>query len=249
MKKMLFWGLFFTINPLFAQTKSIETETQTWLGYVTQTRLSEKWTLWFDIHHRRRDNFIDHYVLQLERIAVIYNLSPQIRLFAGYAYFHNAPQGSQVLSPDEHRPWEQIQYTQEFSRFRLVQSIRLEQRFREKVLKDQSLGYVFNHRIRYNMSFFIPLSKRKFEPKTWFVLLANDTHLNFGENIVYNYFDQNRIIVSLGYQFSKNLQLQAGYMNIYQQLATGNQFKNIHTLRIFLFHQFDWRKTNKNTKG
>lgn len=242
MKKILFFCLILATNSLLAQNKNIETETQTWLGYVTQTRLNEKWSLWFDIHYRQKDRFLNHYALQLHRIALIYHLSPQIRLFAGYAYLHNAPQGSQIRSPEEHRPWQQIQYTQEFPHFRLLQSIRLEQRFRENVSKDQSLGYLFNHRIRYNMSFFIPLSPRKFEPKTWFALFATDTHLNFGENVVYNHLDQNRIIVSLGYQFSKNLQLQAGYMNIYQQLATGYQFKNIHALRIYLFHQFDWRK-------
>lgn len=239
---MFIFCLIFAFNPLFAQNKHIETETQTWLGYITQTRLAAKWSVWFDVHYRRKDRFFDHYVLQLERVALIYHLSPQIRLFAGYAYFRNAPQGSQILSPDEHRPWQRIQYTQDFPRFRFVQSISFEQRFRENVSKDQSLGYVFNHRIRYNMSFFIPLGGQRLEPKTWFALLATDTHLNFGERVVYNHLDQNRIIVSLGYQFSKNLQLQAGYMNIYQQLATGYQFRNIHALRIYLFHQFDWRK-------
>jgi len=30
-------------------------------------------------------------------------------------------------------------------------------------------------------------------------------------------------------------------MHLYQQLPSGNQFRNQHTLRVFYFHNFDLR--------
>jgi hypothetical protein len=66
--------------------------------------------------------------------------------------------------------------------------------------------------------------------------------VNFGKNIVYNHFDQNRFFAGLAYQINPYAQLQGGYMNLYQQLPVGNQFRNQHTIRIFYFHNFDLRK-------
>ena len=36
--------------------------------------------------------------------------------------------------------------------------------------------------------------------------------------------------------------VQFGYMNLFQQLPAGNQFKNIHAARVFYFHNLDFRK-------
>jgi hypothetical protein len=36
--------------------------------------------------------------------------------------------------------------------------------------------------------------------------------------------------------------LQGGYMNLYQQLAAGNTFRNQHSIRFFYFHNIDLRE-------
>jgi Protein of unknown function (DUF2490) len=67
-------------------------------------------------------------------------------------------------------------------------------------------------------------------------------HVNFGKAIVNNYFDQNRLFVGLKYQTGLHSNLQFGYMNIFQQLAAGNQYRNFNVLRFFFFQNFDLRK-------
>lgn len=37
-----------------------------------------------------------------------------------------------------------------------------------------------------------------------------------------------------------------GYMNFFQQLSTGNQYRSIHTARVFYFHNMDLRKKEGN---
>jgi hypothetical protein len=46
----------------------------------------------------------------------------------------------------------------------------------------------------------------------------------------------------MGYQVSKSGQLQFGYMNVFQQLASGHEYKWINAARIFYFHNVDLRK-------
>jgi hypothetical protein len=38
------------------------------------------------------------------------------------------------------------------------------------------------------------------------------------------------------------LNAQLGYMNLFQQLPTGNRFNNNHTIRLFFFNNINLRK-------
>ena len=76
--------------------------------------------------------------------------------------------------------------------------------------------------------------------------IANDElHINFGKEIVNNYFDQNRFFLGFKYQFTGSSNVQLGYMNLFQQLAAGNKYKNINAIRVFFFQNFDLRKKAK----
>ena len=78
-------------------------------------------------------------------------------------------------------------------RVRLMQWIRLEERFRRKILKtimSWLMGTILNYRIRYQYSAQVPLSK-KISARTFSCHCCNEVFVNFGKEIVYN-FDQNR---------------------------------------------------------
>ena len=85
------------------------------------------------------------------------------------------------------------------------------------------------------------ISEKEIAPKTVFAALTNEVFLNFGDKIVYNTFDQNRIFAGFGYQFTSHLNAQLGYMNVYQQEASGNNYFSTHAIRLFVFHSFDLR--------
>jgi len=42
--------------------------------------------------------------------------------------------------------------------------------------------------------------------------------------------------------------VQFGYMNLFQQLAAGNKFRSIHTMRLFYFQNVDLRKKGSEKK-
>ncbi len=88
----------------------------------------------------------------------------------------------------------------------------------------------------------VPLSKKGIQPNTLSFVVNDEVHINFGKQIVYNYFDQNRFFLGFAFQTNKTDNLQFGYMNLFQQLASGNHYKMINAARIFYFHNLDLRK-------
>lgn len=240
-------------NTAVAQEKQVQNVQQTWLAYFNQSRLSEHWGLWLDMHLRTKDDFLqDEFSTGLIRAGVTYFANENLRFTAGYAFVNHFPTDAHKnISQPEHRPWQQVQWLTKYPKLRLTQALRLEQRFRRKILNDDELagGYHFNHRLRYNFLMAIPLSKQGFQPKTLSLVMNDEVHINFGEEIVYNTFDHNRFFVGFNYQLSPQAGLQFGYMNFFQQTAAGNRYRSIHTARIFFQHSMDFRKKEAEGKG
>ncbi|HEY9008138.1 DUF2490 domain-containing protein [Ohtaekwangia sp.] len=237
--------LFIYIQSGFAQAtdKHVRSREQLWLGYFNQTRISKHVGFWLDIHYRQTDHFIDRPFQLLIRPALTYFIRDNIRVNAGYAYVAHFPAKGFDTTRPEHRAWQQIWWSQKYSGLSTLQWLRLEERFNRKIANDVlEDGYNFNYRLRYNMSFFIPLKGKEILPKTLFAAITNEVFLNFGGNIVYNTFDQNRFFAGMGYQFSPHLNAQLGYMNVYQQEASGNSYISTHAIRLFVFHNLDFRK-------
>lgn len=243
MKKLVLFS-FITVHGVIAQSqpvKTVQKQEQAWLGYFNQTRFSTHWGLWADAHLRRTD-FLDRWNQNLLRVGLTHYLADNVRLTAGYAYVGSYLTPSGVVRP-EHRPWQQVWWTGRSGRLNLLQWVRAEQRFNHRVRGDQLAdGYSFNWRLRYNFMLQIPLKGEIIQPRVPNFVLQNETFVNLGKQITYNQFDQNRFFVGLSYPFSKSLTAQAGYMNLFQQQATGNTFVSNHVARLFLFHTLDLRK-------
>ncbi|MCA8829790.1 DUF2490 domain-containing protein [Hymenobacter sp. BT728] len=238
---LLFCGLLLLTRPLLAQKQYVR-EQQTWLGIFNQTRFSQHWGSWTDLHLRLHDHFVQASYQTVARVGLTYYLTDDVRLTGGYAYVHHYPDGARTVGQPEHRPWQQVQWFSKFPKARLMQWVRLEERFRRTIRQNERTDdFDFNYRTRYNAALFLPLTKRGFEPGGWQFLLNNEVMMNFGKEIRLNYFDQNRLFAGVVYPFSKNAQLQAGYMHLFQQLPAGSTYRNQHTIRVFYFHNFDLR--------
>lgn len=253
MKRIILFGFLLVvanIQHLNAQ-KTVLDEEQLWFGVLNQTRLSNKWGTWTDIHLRFKNDFVkEKSTLILPRLGLTYYVNDDVKLTAGYAFINNYPDGARVITQLEHRPWQQIQWHTKYPKIRLMQWLRLEERYRRKIQNNNTLidGYNFNYRIRYNFLFTTPLSKKGFAPQSLQFVLNDEIHINPSKNIVYNIFDQNRFFIGLSYQITKVANVQFGYMNLFQQLPAGNQFKNIHAARIFYFHNLDFRTPQEGNK-
>lgn len=228
-----------------SQPKQISHREQAWFGYFNQTRLTNKFGLWLDIHYRQTDNFIDRPFQFIFRPAVTYFIKDNLRFITGYAFVDNFPAKGLETSRPEHRLWQQIWWNHKYTGLTTLQWLRLEERFNRKIANDQLQdGYNFSYRLRYNLSLFVPLKGKDLSPKTPFISVTNEVFLNFGKEIVYNTFDQNRFFAGLGYQFTSHLNAQLGYMNVFQQLPTGNSYISTNAVRLFVFHSLDFRKRN-----
>lgn len=227
----------------WAQNKEVIHRNQVWLGFFNQTRLTNKFSLWLDVHARRTD-FLDRWATTLVRPGLTYHVSENVRLTAGYAYVSHWPaQETQATVRPEHRLWQQVNWNSKSRKLYINQWVRLEERFNRHLQNDAlQPGHQFNYRARYLLALLLPLHGETIAPGVPFAVLNNEVHLNFGKEITYNYFDQNRFFVGLGYPFRKNLNAQLGYMNLFQQLPAGHRFYNTHTLRLFVFHTLDLRK-------
>jgi hypothetical protein len=244
MKRIVLIALVGIASKSFAQKQSTESK-QIWLGYLNQTRLSEKWGLWLDLHLRTKDDFTNNLSQSIIRPGITYYATSNTKLTAGYAYVNHFPADNHAnISQPEHRAWQQVQWHNNHPKLRLMQWVRLEEKLRHKIKNNDELaeGYGYNWKMRYNILVAAPLSKNAFAPKTFSFVVNDEVHVNFGKQIVYNYFDQNRFFVGFAYHVNKSDNLQFGYMNLFQQLPAGNQYKNIHAARVFYFHNLDLRK-------
>lgn len=231
-----------------AQTieKHIHDREQLWLGYFNQTRLTNKIGLWFDMHYRMTDNFVDRPFQVLLRPALTYFIKDNLRINVGYAFAEHFPIKGMNTPRTEHRPWQQVWWNQRPRGVTTIQSIRLEQRYNEKITDDtKQEGYHYNFRVRYNFSFLIPLKGQELTPRSSFLSISDEIFLNFGDAILYNTFDQNRLFAGFGYQLTSHLNAQLGYMNVYQQEASGNKYWSTHAIRLFVYHSLDFREKHE----
>lgn len=219
--------------------KQIENREMTWFGFFNQTRFTEKSGIWVDAHLRLNDDFINETHAILGRVGYTYYIADRTRLTVGHAY-QLQPGHHGTADVREHRPWQQIQWTERKKGFNMMQWFRFEQRFRDQPTGDYTFS---NFRMRYNISFTIPLNSKEVAAKTFFAFTNNEVFVNFGKKVVYNYFDQNRFFAGFGYQYGSHSNVQFGYMNVFQQLASGDVYVNTDAIRIFVFHNLDLRKS------
>lgn len=224
--------------------KIINHDQHTWLGVFNQTRISKRWGTWTDVNFRIKNDFIKDPFQFLLRLGPTFYITDDFRLTAAYSFINHYPDETHPnRSQPEHRPFQQIQWYNRYTKSRTIQWIRLEERFRRKLnAGNLAEGYDFNWRIRYNYLWSIALSKKGFAPGSLQLVLNDEIMFNFGKKIVYNYFDQNRLFVGLSYLVNKDAQVQFGYMNLFQQLPAGNRYRSIDAVRLFYFHNFDLRK-------
>ena len=243
---LFFVGIFLvpTSYPAIAQKQITERE-QTWFGYFHQSRFTRKSGLWLDLHFRMTDHYVQHRTMTVARAGYIHYFSEVLRLTGGYAFANRYNQSGRDRIP-EHRPWQQLQWTKQTGRFILVQGFRIEQRFRRSFSEER---FNFNWRFRYNVALTIPLTQRLLQPSTLFLLMSNEVMVNAGKRIVYNYFDQNRSFAGLGYQFNRKTGAHLGYLFIFQQDDVANHYIHTHAIRLFFFHNLDFRNSKITEKG
>lgn len=210
-----------------------------WFAYMNRIDLSPKWFIGSEVQERRFV-FPDKQHQLVLRSHLHYRFTPDWNVSVGFTYFLQSPQdqlSESTLMVPELRPHVELAGANKFnSRWRIDHRYRLEKRFfRNFEGEDLMSGYTTNFRARYNLTLSWLISGE--DQRALMLKLSNEIHFNFGKEIVYNHFDQNRIYFAINYNVSPQLNLEAGYMNWYQQRQSGNEFYNRDILRINLIHR------------
>lgn len=243
----------FMLSAIMLQAQRSGTVTdvqQTWAAVSSQERLTDKWGLWTDVQLRTQQHFTNGFSQAIARFGLMYYLNDATKIFAGYAYAHYFPgEGHRYIAQAEHRPWQQLQWHTKYMHSGLMQWIRLEERYRRKIANDSTLaaGYNFNYRIRYNIVYEVPLTTTAAGHSSFSAVVSDEVHFNFGRQIVSNYFDQNRFFAGIKFNRNGHTNLQLGYLNVFQQLASRYSFRNVHVIRLSYSQNFDLRR-KKNEK-
>ena len=230
--------------------KQLTTTEQIWLGSTSQLRFSNHWGGYTDFQLHSRKNYFEGLSQASIRLGAFYYFNDDVRLGAGYAlnenFYPNEP--NQTIQP-EHNPWQQVSWTNRYRRLTVNQSIRQEERFRHKMQGSKLVqGYTFNYRTRYNIFLNYPLTKKASTKKAFDAVMYNEVYINFGKQIVYNSFDQYRLFAGLNYHVAKQASILFGYLDIFQQLSSGRNYRKVHTARIFYLRNFDLRKKHPEKK-
>jgi Protein of unknown function (DUF2490) len=247
MKKNLSILLLLTSTALTApaqtRTKEINHQYQSWMSINSNIHFHNKWSLLADVHIRR-NHFLADAGFYFIRSGLQYDVNKNFSVAAGYAHLWAAPTtpGWKTYI-NENRIYQQWQYSSSIKKIHLLQRIRNEQRWQQKIVNDTYTGKNrFTNRIRYLLSITIPVFKNEKLPA---LVLADELHLHFGKEVVYNTFDQNRYFIGIKQKISRQLSFDMGYMKLYQKKYSGYHYDSNDTFRLFFYYNASVYKKQK----
>ena len=249
MKSFFFFVIVFFSYSLYSQgIKNVEHTSQNWLTFSGKFKVSNQLGLMAESTVRSMDHSVNKASQTLVLVGLSWSVNDFIKLAAGYQHILVLPAYSKItVTQPEYRPWQQIQLLSSFSSKKITQRLRLEERFRKVLLNDSTLApeTPFNFRFRYLVLAELPLSKREGLLKNISLILSDEIFIHAGKQIVYNYFDQNRITLAFKYKINQGNSLQLEYISLFQQLPSGNKFRNLNILRMVYLQNLDLRKRRK----
>lgn len=197
-----------------------------WWMYFGNQKISNGLN-WHNEIQYRNYNFIGDLEQLMLRTGLGYDLTlHNNNLLLGYGYIISEPYDAlgQKNRNTEHRIFGQFITRQTILRTYLQHRYRLEYRIHEN-----------NHptmRARYFLSANIPLNHREMKPNVVYLSFYNEIFVNLQAG----YYDRNRVYAALGYQISKDLKAEVGYMSqILPHTST-------HQLQLAFFNNISFEK-------
>ncbi len=248
--------LVFTPFSIDAQTRSRAElrETGSWNGLYVKLRLSNKLGYYGEHHYRRRnsrENLFDF----VGRMRQVYNRAG-LNIFFNENFeavigptlvFNYTPQPGNpefekvTLEP---RIWHQWLFIMPpMGRVKVYHQFRFEHRWK----RDNNVGadFYYTDRFRYKLFAYIPLNKKKIEPKTLFISPSAEIFMQAGRSIIYHPFEDFRVYTGIGYVFNQRYTFFGGHMWTFGQNPSGFEYGMSHIIRLNLFMGLDLRSIEK----
>ncbi len=199
----------------YAQSIGLSKGNGQWLHYYNQTKVSENWNLQFDGGYRWSEYF-QHSSQYIVRTGVGYCFNPTVSVSTGFA--HLGFLSNEKVARMEFRPYQELFIKQPIRSVELLHRYRVEGRFfRPFANGEMQEPASFNVRFRYAIMLRIPLFKLSTKHPSMKVELnvGDELFINAGKGIVYNVFDQNRVIISPTIHFTDGLAVSFTYISLF----------------------------------
>lgn len=232
-----------------SQSKTVKNINQQWIQYYGQLKLDSRWAFFADGGYRVEDNFSKR-AQYIARVAMGYALNPSISLAVGFA--NSGSYTSAKLSKEEFRPYEELALHSKIGNLTFNHRFRVEERYINPVSNHQILHPgTFNFRFRYSFMAGIPIiSLSKSKPGSRILLyLGDEIFLNAGKNIVYNVFDQNRLLISPTVQFSPHFSMSLTWNNQFASTSTAGTYNHTQVMWLQIKQDFDLNRKSREVKN
>jgi hypothetical protein len=215
---------------------------QVWFGDFSKLKLNDRWSIYFDFGLRRTE-WLNKWSQTLVRPGITGQLNKNVSITAGVAWFNHY---TQVVIRPEYRGWQQLLFTESYGRLKLSHRLRAEQRFNQVIIANELADdYSYNSRYRYQLSLQLALNKPSLQDGTLYLTASDEVMMNSGKEITYNYFDQNRLAVGIGYKLNKILNVSLSYMNVFIQKNAVATYEKNNVLIINVYHEFGRNPENQ----
>jgi Protein of unknown function (DUF2490) len=223
---LLFITQFIFSNAIAQNTRINDYNKIGWYAATGTFSLSKKWSAHLE-YHWRRENYVKTWQQSLLRTGINYHANSSATLRIGYAWAETYDYGDYPLNSfgktfTEHRLYEVATLTQRTGSLDISHRIKLEQRWLPRYASAASVkpdDWLFMNRARYMLRLQQSLKGKTLEDKEPYIAAYDEIFIGFGKNVNENIFDQNRVGLLLGYRFSKNIRVEAGYLSQVVQLG------------------------------
>ena len=235
-----------TTNYLYGQ-KNVTNQDVIWYGLFTTFEINEKWYVQNEFQERHFVNpTAQHQFLIRTHVHRLLGKSGWETSLGMCLFLQNSndPNSTNRLTVPELRPHIEFAYKPKSEKITFDHRYRVEARFYHNtntIRSELEDGFNFgNFRFRYRLQSTIPLFK--VAKKRYFKLkISDEIHLNAGNKISKNVFEQNRFYGGISYNILQDLSFDIGYLNWFQQRPTGD-FYNRNILRFTFFHKLSSHK-------
>lgn len=248
MKINTLFFLFLGCTFSYAQTeKNVDHQSLLWTRYYNLLTINNKWSVHSEFDNRIFIHPVKENLYEF-RVQGRYKINDNLDVGAGFAHFSVATQDPEITNDfnvPEYRGQQDIIWKQDIGNITLIQRFQVEERFfhnanKEGLLPRTTFYWRFRYRIQGEHTFW------KKENQFLKALLSDEIMINAGENVVKNTFDQNRIYAALQYGVNKNIALELGYLNSFQQRASGIDYFDRDIIRFTFFHKIKLKEKHKN---
>jgi hypothetical protein len=208
--------------------QTVVAPTNTWFTMLNEIKFAKKWSVSLETHERLGGIFKDQGQF-LFRPSVDFHMKPEVIFSLGYTYINVQPYApyANPVTRLEHNMWEQVLVKYNVGKFSFQNRLREENRWVDKVVFDATDssyrvdGTTYANRLRFRWVVKREIAHFK-NDRSFFFQGFDEIWINQNKNLMPSSFTRNWLFMGLGFAFSKDMNIQLGYMDQVDALGSNS---------------------------